>query len=174
MRGLSRIRMTSRLAVVAVILVVTAPLVGSTVLAQTTSPGSPHPNSALAASSPEGMYAYYYLWWDTHHWQTTLGPNYPFGQSPLPVPAALDATGCNPSSLYPGNIETDAPASLFSVDDPSQVTYDVQSAIAAGLSGFAVDWYGTGSPVPDAHRQQRRPSARPPGPGGRSGPGRGS
>jgi hypothetical protein len=91
------------------------------------------------------MYAYYYLWWDTHHWQTTLGANFPFGQSPLPLPATLDAGGCNPTSLYSGNIETDSPGSLFTEDDPSQVTYDVQSAIAAGLSGFAVDWYGTGS-----------------------------
>ncbi len=100
MRGLSRIRLTSRLAVMAVIVVVTAPFIGSTVLAQPASTGPARGNSVLAASSPEGMYAYYYLWWDTHHWQTTLGPSYPFGQSPLPVPATLDANGCNPSSLY--------------------------------------------------------------------------
>jgi len=92
------------------------------------------------------MYAYYYLWWSSSHWQSTLGPNFPFNQSPLPLPATLDSSGCNPSSLYSGNIETDTPATLFSQDDPAQINYDVQSAIAAGLTGFAVDWNGTGSP----------------------------
>ena len=55
------------------------------------------------------------------------------------------AGGCNPASLYSGNVETDAPASLFTEDNPFQIDYDVQSAIAAGLSGFAVDWVGSGS-----------------------------
>jgi len=91
-----------------------------------------------------GMYAYYYLWWTTYHWTTTLGPSFPFSQSPWPLPATLDATGCNAVSLYSGNIETDTPAANFTQDDPAQITYDVQSAIAAGLTGFAVDWKGTG------------------------------
>ena len=92
------------------------------------------------------MYAYYYLWWDTHHWQTTLGPNYPFGQSPLP--AAGHTRRRRVQSHQPLSVATSRPTplpSLFTQDDPSQITYDVQSAIAAGLSGFAVDWYGTGS-----------------------------
>jgi hypothetical protein len=115
---------------------------------------SPPAPSAQSTPSPprslpflgQGMYAYYYLWWDTQHWQHTLGPNYPYNQSPLPLPASLDATGCNPVSRYPGNIETDVPAALFTQDDTLQIDYDVQSAVAAGLSGFAVDWYGAGSP----------------------------
>jgi hypothetical protein len=98
-----------------------------------------------ASSAPEGMYAYYYLWWSTKHWQDSLGSSFPYSRSPLPLPATLDAGGCNPSSSYSGNVETDTPASLFTEDDPAQITYDVQSAIAAGLSGFAVDWKGTGS-----------------------------
>jgi hypothetical protein len=134
-----------RLALVVLILLATAPLIGASVDAQTAPAPTSSPRAALATTAPEGMYAYYYLWWDTYHWQNTLGADYPYGQSPLPLPATLDAGGCNPTSLYPGNIETDAPASLFTQDDPSQITYDVQSAIAAGLSGFAVDWYGTGS-----------------------------
>jgi hypothetical protein len=101
--------------------------------------------AAPADTSQEGMYAYYYLWWDTQHWQTTLGPSYPYGQSPLPLPASLATSGCSPTSLYPGNIETDVPATLFTQQNPAQIVYDVQSAIAAGLSGFAVDWDGTGS-----------------------------
>ncbi len=159
MRGLFRHqRLIPKLAVVALILGITAPLVGASGDAQPAPTAQPSSHAALASSSPEGMYAYYYLWWDTQHWQTTLGSNYPFGQSPLPLPATLDAGGCNPTSLYGGNIETDAPATLFTQDDPAQVTYDVQSAIAAGLSGFAVDWYGTGSaaqtPASDAENQR--------------------
>ena len=140
MRCLLPQRLITKLALVATFLLVTASLIVVSVDAQ---PAPPH--TAPASSSPEGMYAYYYLWWDTQHWQTTLGSNYPSGQSPLPLPATLDAGGCNPTSLYGGNIETDVPSTLFTQDDPAQVTYDVQSAIAAGLSGFAVDWYGTGS-----------------------------
>jgi hypothetical protein len=145
MRKLVGLRPVTKLCLIAVILLATAPLIGASVEAQSAPAGPPASRSVLTASSPEGMYAYYYLWWDTQHWQTTLGPNYPYGQSPLPLPANLDGTGCNPTSNYSGNIETDAPAALYSEDDPSQVTYDVQSAIAAGLTGFAVDWYGTGS-----------------------------
>ncbi len=115
-------------------------------------------NTASVAPAPQGMYAYYYLWWDTHHWQTTLGPNFPFGQSPLPLPATLDASGCNPTSQFGGNIETDTPPALFTQDDPAQIAYDVQSAIAAGLSGFAVDWNGTGSAgqTPSSSANDRR------------------
>ena len=140
MRCLLPQRLITKLALVATFLLVTASLIVVSVDAQ---PAPPH--SAPASSSPEGMYAYYYLWWDTQHWQTTLGSHYPLGQSPLPLPATLDAGGCNPTSLYGGNTETDVPSTLFTEDDPGQVTYDVQSAIAAGLTGFAVDWYGTGS-----------------------------
>ena len=104
------------------------------------------PGAPAADTTPHGMYAYYYLWWSSSHWQSSLGPNFPFNRSPLPLPATLDASGCNPSSLYSGNVETDSPAALFSQDDPGQINYDVQSAIAAGLTGFAVDWNGTGTP----------------------------
>ena len=118
MRGLAHHRLVSVVAVVAMILLATAPLIGANGDAQPASSGPGAVRPALSASSPGGMYAYYYLWWDTHHWQTTLGPNYPFGQSPLPLPATLDAGGCNPTSLYRGNIETDAPAALFTAGRP--------------------------------------------------------
>ena len=131
---------------------------GATPPAPSTVAANAASGSASVAPTQEGMYAYYYLWWDTHHWQTTLGPNYPFGQSPLPLPATLDAGGCNPTSQYSGNIETDAPATLFTQDDPAQIEYDVQSAIAAGLSGFAVDWNGTGASAqgPSSSANDRR------------------
>ena len=44
---------------------------------------APSAPSASKASAAGGTYAYYYLWWDTAHWHTSLGPSYPFGQSPL-------------------------------------------------------------------------------------------
>jgi hypothetical protein len=106
----------------------------------------PGPAAPAASATPHGMYAYYYLWWSSSHWQSMLGPAFPFNQSPLPLPATLDSSGCNASSLYSGNVETDSPATVFSQDDPAQINYDVQSAIAAGLTGFAVDWNGTGTP----------------------------
>jgi len=104
------------------------------------------------------MYAYYYLWWSAYHWKTTLGPNFPFNQSPLPLPATLDSTGCSATSLYSGNIETDTPAAIFTQDDVAQINYDVQSAIAAGLTGFAVDWKGTGAngQTPSSSAQNNR------------------
>jgi hypothetical protein len=150
MRRLGRHHLAIKLAAGAVALFSAAAFVGTQIGGEhgRAGPASQGPVGRVASAStasPEGMYAYYYLWWDTHHWQTTLGANYPYGQSPLPVPAALDPTGCNPTNLYGGNIETDVPASLFTQDDPAQITYDVQSAINAGLTGFAVDWYGTGS-----------------------------
>ena len=67
MRGLLPHRLVTRLALVATLLLVTAPLVVASVDAQ---PAPSH--VALASSSPEGMYAYYYLWWTTQHWQTSL------------------------------------------------------------------------------------------------------
>jgi hypothetical protein len=74
-----------------------------------------------------------------------LGPNYPYSSSPLPLPAKLDASGCNPVSNYMGNQLTDVPAKLYSQDDPGQIESDVREAAAAGLAGFAVNWVGTGS-----------------------------
>ncbi len=180
MRGLISHRLATKLGLVAVgARPGTASLIGNSVGAQPAAVppvagGTARAAATVLASPPqEGMYAYYYLWWDTQHWQTTLGANYPYGQKPLPLPATLDASGCNPSSLYSGNVETDEPATLFTQDDPSQIGYDVQSAIAAGLTGFAVDWYGTGRP-PRAGLRRREPAPRPPGAGSRPGPGRGA
>jgi hypothetical protein len=88
-------RLATKLALVALVLLATAPVIGASVAAQP-SPTKPATGAgvkaaAFARSSQEGMYAYYYLWWDTQHWQTMLGANYPYGQSPLPLPAVLDA-----------------------------------------------------------------------------------
>ena len=74
-----------------------------------------------------------------------LGPNYPLAAKPLPLPATLDAGGCNPTTRYAGNQLTDVPTALYSQDDPGFIEADVRQAAAAGLAGFAVNWSGTGN-----------------------------
>jgi hypothetical protein len=99
---------------------------------------------ASTATTPR-VFAYYYLWWSLNHWTSALGPNYPYQASPLPLPARLDAAGCNPTSNYSGNTLTDVPKKLYSQDDAGFIEADVRQAAAAGLTGFAVNWAGTGS-----------------------------
>lgn len=101
--------------------------------------------AAVAYTSKAPVFAYYYLWWSRQHWLDMLGPNYPTTATPLPLPATLDAAGCNPVSRYAGNRLTDVPAKLYSQDDPRFIENDVREAAAAGLDGFAVNWAGTGS-----------------------------
>jgi hypothetical protein len=55
--------------------------------------------------------AYYYLWWSREHWHDKLGHNFPYGRSPLPLPATLNAAGCHAHSRYAGNSLTDVRAS---------------------------------------------------------------
>src|SRR4051812_3606574 len=107
--------------------------------------------TAVRVQPAPRMFAYYYLWWSTQHWLDKLGPTYAaatgnFTQNPLPLPAALDDGGCNPVSLYPGNQLTDVPPQLWTQDDPAVIDRDVRDAAAAGLSGFLVNWHGTGRP----------------------------
>jgi len=103
-------------------------------------------STASTATGPR-IFAYYYLWWSTSHWQSSLGPNYPITASTKPLPATLDATGCNPRSNYVGNSLTDVPQQIHGQDDPGFIESEVREAAAAGLAGFAVNWAGTGSPT---------------------------
>ena len=100
--------------------------------------------SATTAAKPR-VFAYYYLWWSANHWRSALGPNYPSSATPLPLPAALDSAGCGATSKYVGNTLTDVPSKVYSQDDPGFIEADVRQAAAAGLSGFLVNWIGTGS-----------------------------
>jgi hypothetical protein len=115
--------------------------------AATTSPATTSTTPSTSGTSPSRRHilAYYYLWWSNKHWQDKLGSNYPYSLSPLPLPATLDAGGCNPVSLYLGNQLTDVPAVLTSQDDPGTIEGDVRTAAAAGLAGFIVNWAGTGT-----------------------------
>ncbi len=103
------------------------------------------PTDAASTPTKPRVFAYYYLWWSLDHWKSSLGSAYPTTASPLPLPAQLDANGCNPKTLYTGNILTDVPTKLYSQDDAGFIEADVRQAAAAGLTGFAVNWAGSGS-----------------------------
>jgi len=120
-------------------------LVGATLAQAPTGAAAQTAASSSATVAPPRVFAYYYLWWSASHWKSALGSSYPFSASPLPLPATLDANGCNPKSTYAGNILTDVPQKLYSQDDPGFIEADVRQAAAAGLTGFLVNWAGTGS-----------------------------
>jgi hypothetical protein len=113
-----------------------------------------------AVTTPAGaprVFAYYYLWWSRTHWQSSLGPHYPYGTSPLPLPVRLDTDGCNPAPAYSGVTVTDVPTQLYGQDDPGVIERDVRAAAAAGLAGFAVNWIGTGAPGQTLNGNQYTP-----------------
>ena len=96
------------------------------------------------------LFAHYYLWWDATHWSAKLGPNYPVGQRPPPLPAILDATGCAATPSFPGTTLTDVPApplGLYSQDDQSTFATHIAQAVGAGVDGFVVSWSGNGDPA---------------------------
>lgn len=96
------------------------------------------------ASKP--VFAYYYMWWDNHHWTSHLGTSYPYTQQPNPLPATLDANGCGTATTYPGNVETDISQNLaYDQTNPQVIKNDVEQAAATGLAGFAVNWIGDGT-----------------------------
>jgi len=118
-----------------------------------TAPSTALTASAAAAPAPATspappMYAFYYLWWSQLHWKDKLGPNYPITRSPLPLPASMDANGCNPVNLFAGNHLVDVPTSIsaYNQDSPAVIEQDVRNAIKAGLKGFIANWVGTGHP----------------------------
>lgn len=104
------------------------------------------PSTASTTVPVAPAYAYYYLWWSTKHWHDKLGSAFPYGAKPLPLPATLAPSGCPPRSRYPGNQLTDVPAALFTQDDAAVIERDVRLAASSGLSGFLVNWKGTGQP----------------------------
>jgi hypothetical protein len=110
--------------------------------------------------------AYYYLWWSKDHWHDKLGPNFPYGRSPLPLPASLNAAGCGAHSHYAGNHITDVPRELYSQDQPAVIERHVRQARAAHLNGFIANWRGTGNlntghPCDALHAAARPPAWTP-------------
>jgi hypothetical protein len=116
----------------------------------TTTPASTAPPTTVPSNVPVSashrMFAFYYLWWDTAHWHARLGPAYPYGAQPLPLPVTLSGDGCTVQNDFAGNQLTDVSSPLFTQDDYSQILSDVTLAAHSGLAGFAVSWAGTGKP----------------------------
>ncbi len=122
---------------------------GSAATPSTTAPPEGLPTAQSAARH---MFAFYYLWWDTAHWHARLGPNYPYTDSPLPLPATLSGPDdCTVTSNYAGNQLTDVASPLWSQSDYSQILSDVTLAAHSGLTGFSVSWAGTGLPNQNAN-----------------------
>jgi hypothetical protein len=92
------------------------------------------------------VFVTYYLWWTASHWQDRLGAAYPSGRTPAPLPATLDASSCGARSLYSGNKLTDvATPGGYDQNSPAVIERDVRLAASLGVTGFAVNWNGTGS-----------------------------
>ena len=134
-----------RPSLIVALVALTLALLGGTALSSPPSVAATGATATSRATAAHRMFAYYYLWWSTRHWHDKLGSNYPYGASPLPLPATLDSSGCQPTSKFAGNHLLDAPASLWTQDDAATIERDVRNAIRAGLAGFTVDWVGTGS-----------------------------
>jgi hypothetical protein len=122
-----------------------AALVGLALIPAGTAPAGAQLQSSATTAAKPPVFAYYYLWWSAAHWKSALGPNYPITASPLPLPATLDSTGCGAKTRYVGNTLTDVPSRIYSQDDAGFIEADVRQAAAAGLTGFLVNWIGTGS-----------------------------
>jgi hypothetical protein len=116
-------------------------------------PAHEKPSSATPAgpvTAKPRVFAYYYLWWSADHWRSSLGKSFPTSANPLPLPATLGASGCGTTSRYTGNHLTDVPRRIYSQDDPGVIESDVRQAAAAGLTGFVVNWAGTGAATQSA------------------------
>ena len=91
------------------------------------------------------MFAIYYLWWDRQHWTSRLGQP-TVSTSDRLLPATLNSSGCGTVTRNPGNVETDiSPGLAYDQNNPATITHDVRLAAAAGLTGFVVNWVGSGA-----------------------------
>src|SRR3954447_6606949 len=119
-------------------------LTGANLTASAAPAAAPVP--AVPADTAKPVFVIYYLWWTANHWQDRLGPNYPHGETPAPLPATLDANGCNTRSTYPGNTLTDVPGPAgYDQSDAATIERDVRLAASLGMKGFAVNWNGAGT-----------------------------
>jgi hypothetical protein len=100
---------------------------------------------ALAPAPPNIVYMHYYMWWTPAHWKDKLGPFYPYSARPSPLPGSVDASGCGPQTSYTGATIVDVPAGgLYDEGTAAAVDRQIATAAAAGISGFLLDWQGTG------------------------------
>jgi hypothetical protein len=117
------------------------------------------PEEGSRKPGAERVFAVYYLWWERAHWLSRLGPNYPYGESPNPLPATLDSGGCSAVSNYAGNKLTDVSQGLaYDQSKSAVIEQDVRQAAGAGIAGFSVNWSGAGTtgqtPASTAYNQR--------------------
>jgi hypothetical protein len=113
--------------------------------APTVSPTAQPSGATEAPRPPAPVFAIYYLWWDRQHWLTRLGTSYPVNAKPDPLPSTLDSSSCGAVNLYPGNQLTDVSQTLaYDESNPATIRADVTLAAASGVTGFLVNWIGTG------------------------------
>ncbi len=154
--------MRLRLLVTAVALLAVSVLAVATLVAlrEAGARGAPHPHvrptpspeGTSPAAAPSGsappVYLYYYLWWTPGHWQSKLGPDYPYAARPPVTPGATNSAGCNPVPRYSGSTIVDVPqVGLYNQNQAQVYLPQIEQAAAAGVTGFLASWQGTGSPT---------------------------
>lgn len=89
---------------------------------------------------------HYYMWWTPQHWSDKLGSSYPYSAVPAPAPGSMDSAGCNPTVAYPGATIIDVPREgLSDQNQGSTLDTDIAAAAGAHITGFLVNWQGTGA-----------------------------
>ena len=123
------------------------------------------PRMVIATDTPppiakvKPFFVIYYLWWSTYHWNNKLNVNYPYTAKPSPLPATVDASGCNAKTKYVGNQLTDVSDQLvYQQDGKDVILNDVRLAASMGVTGFAVNWRGDGTttqtPTSDSYNKR--------------------
>ena len=137
----------------------------TTLFSATESSNGNGPRLVVATTNPppiakvKPFFVIYYLWWSTYHWNNKLNVNYPYTAKPSPLPATVDASGCNAKSKYAGNQLTDVSDQLaYQQDGKDVILNDVRLAASMGVTGFAVNWRGDGTttqtPTSDSYNKR--------------------
>jgi hypothetical protein len=85
------------------------------------------------------------MWWTPTHWKQKLGPFYPYDANPSPLPGTMDESGCSPQTSFAGASLVDVPSDgLYDQGDASAIDRQIATAASAGITGFLLDWQGTG------------------------------
>jgi hypothetical protein len=104
------------------------------------------------------VHAIYYLWWSADHWRGHLGPSYPYAVRPAPLPGELGADGCGIRSRYGSRLLDVSEGLTYDQDRAGVIERDLRQAHRVGLSGFLVNWKGSGraAQTPDSTSYSRR------------------
>lgn len=117
----------------------------SMTIAPASAPPSAPATAPPVSTSHAAVYLHYYIWWTPTHWRDKLGPDYPIGASPLPLPGTIGPDGCNPHvSLRRASIVDIPSEGLYDQNAPATFDTHIRLASDANIRGFLVDWIGTG------------------------------